>query len=129
MAFLLLMNPSSRRANLDPVDDIVPYFARPVSAIIDLWRFYGDFCVLSSWEAFKLPCQPAISVFWPQPVSFWELLGRLPFSVLSSPFATIKGFPQRLCGLGGHTLLSFRAEQSEVEESLAAEQPTGPVEC
>jgi hypothetical protein len=55
MTFLLLMNPSSRRANLDPGDDIVPYFVRSVSAIIDLWSFYGDFCVLSSCEGFKLP--------------------------------------------------------------------------
>jgi hypothetical protein len=26
-----------------------------------------------------------------------------------------------------HTLLSFRAERSEAEESLAAQQPTGPI--
>jgi hypothetical protein len=86
------MNPSFRRANLDPVDDIVPYFARSVSAIIGLWSFYGDFWGLPLWKFAKMLSVPANSVFWPQPVSFLEFLGRFPFSVLSSPFATVGVF-------------------------------------
>jgi phosphoribosylanthranilate isomerase len=36
---------------------------------------------------------------------------------------------ERGTGCYSHPILSFRAERSEVEESLAAEQPTCPVEC
>jgi hypothetical protein len=75
-----------------PGDGIVPHFTRSVSAIIGLWSFYGDFWTRPARKFSKMLSVPANSVFWPQPVNFLGFLGRFPFSVPSSPFATVEVF-------------------------------------